>query len=68
MNYLSLPPKERLHKRNTEIRQLYNRLKSEKEHGVQKYSEKVILVRVAMRFWLATTTIENIIYYRNGYN
>lgn len=68
MNYLSLSTEQRLHKRNIEIRALYQRLKDQKENGVQKYSEKAILIRVAMRYWLAVTTVENIIFYRNGYN
>jgi hypothetical protein len=68
MNYLSLSTQQRLQKRNSEIRILYQQLKAQKENGVQKYSEKAILIRVAMRYWLAVTTIENIIFYRNGYN
>lgn len=67
MNYLTLSAKQRQQKRNTEIRRLYQSLKNQKENGVQKLSEKAILIRVAMRYWLAIETVENIIFYRNNY-
>jgi hypothetical protein len=68
MEYAQLTTKTRKQMRSEEIRKRHTELTSVREHGVKKYTSEWIYNNIAKRYWLAPGTIENIVFYRNGYD
>lgn len=68
MEYAQLSTKARRKMRSEEIRAMYERLNSIRELGVKKHTSEWIYNKIARHYWLSPGTIENIIFYRNGYD
>lgn len=68
MNYSELNSKERKQWRSGEIRKQYEKMSNIRENGVKKLTDTYIYTTIAMRWCLGVKTVENIIFYRNGYD
>lgn len=56
--------KKRLQKRNEKIRTEFLALKDKKSDGVQIYTDDYILQKLADKYFLASKTVENIVFNR----
>ena len=68
VDYNNLTSEEKKKFRNNQIRERFAKLSTIKEYGVRKYSQEWVLTKIASSFGLSCATIENIVFYRNGYN
>lgn len=61
---MPMPVKENTRKLYNDVKNDFSSLQSVREHGVQKYTTKYLVRKLAAKYYKSPTTIENIIYGR----
>jgi len=67
MEYNELNRQQRIEMRSEAIRKEYSNLDAIRENGVKKYTSEYIYTRIAKRYFMASSTIEHIVFARAGY-